>query len=95
MRRPGEIRVALGQAAAELGTDGATWRALAHRAGVGLDAARQTVLNMARAGELTVIGHGRVTGVNRPMTLYVPAVAAMEPAKDALHSVVRCWADFR
>lgn len=95
MRPRGEIRVALNKAAVELSADGFTWRALAHRAGVGLDAARQTVIDMARAGELIAIGHGREAGINRPMTLYAPASSSRQPAADALHSVVRCWADFR
>ena len=96
MRPRGEIRVALGLAAVQLGPEGFTWRNLAHVAGVGLEAARQTVLDMSRAGELIVIGHGREAGVNRPMTLYAPAVdSSTEPAADVLNSVVRGWADFR
>lgn len=96
MRPRGEVRQALAQAAMQVAGQGATWRALAHRAAVGLDAARRTVDNMLAAGELTVIGQARVPGVCRPLNLYAPAGQGSAPdAGHALQAVVRCWADFR
>lgn len=94
MRPRGEIRMALSMAAAEFGSVGATFLDLAHRACVGLDAAQTTLANMARAGDLRVIGQTRLEGVCRPVNLYA-APAPAEPLGAELDGVVRCWADFR
>lgn len=97
MRPPGEIRRALRDAAqaqfAERG-QGATWRELAQRARIGLQVARRTVDNMARAGELQVAGSVRVPGACRPMTAYVPATAP-DPGPAPHHPLdllLRTWA---
>jgi len=58
MRPRGEIRSALAGAAMEfasLGRPAVTFRDLAERAQVGYEAARMTVRNMARAGELVPV----------------------------------------
>lgn len=79
MPRPqGEIRHALGQAATALAKEqgSATWRAMAERACVGFDAARRTVENMARAGELQPAGEERTPHSRRPMVRYAPGCGA-------------------
>lgn len=77
MRPRGEIRQALGQAAvalvAEQGGIGATWRDMAARAQVGYAKARQTVRDMARAGELQAVDSVRVPPARRPMVRYAPS----------------------
>lgn len=95
MRPPGEIRLALRSAALELGDSGGTWRDMAQQACVGFEHAKQTARDMARAGELVVMGEARVPGVCRPMVLYAPAGEPSASAGSALGEVVRCWADFR
>lgn len=58
MRPRGEVRLALAGAAMEfasIGRPAVTFRDLAERAQVGYDAARVTVRNMARAGELVAV----------------------------------------
>lgn len=101
MTRPrGEIRQALGAALAQRSEPGAaggsTWRELATHAGVAFDAAKQTVRDMVRSGELAVVGEVRVPGARRPMQCYLPAQP--EPDIEAgadLAQAIRCWADFR
>ena len=102
MRPRGEIREALCLAAVQFGQDGFTWRDLAHAACVGFDAAKRTVGNMARAGELVVLDEVRVPGANRPMLRYVPAVIGDDALKAVggtpgaeLAAIVHCWADFK
>lgn len=96
MRPRGEIRAALASAAASFGDVGFTWRDAAEHAGVGWDATRMTLENMARAGELGRGGTVAVPGVARPMVRYVSPSSAADPAGCvALDSVVRCWADFK
>jgi hypothetical protein len=85
MARPqGEIRQALAGAAERLvmerglvvdGTavDGVTWRDMAAAAQVGWDVARETVKNMANAGELARIGRTKPAGSDRWMTVFVPS----------------------
>lgn len=81
MKSRGEIRLALAEAALSFGARGATWRQLAEAAQVGWDAARMTVENMVRAGQLVVVGTATVPGVCRPMNrcALATAVAAAEP----------------
>lgn len=75
MRPRGEPRQALWRVAEQLGGDArVTWKCLAVQAGVGFAVARQTVRNMAAAGQFNPVGTARMAGVCRPMTLYSPAV---------------------
>lgn len=67
MKARGEVRLALAEAAQSFGARGATWRQLAAAAQVGWDAARMTVENMVRAGQLVVVGSEAVPGSCRPM----------------------------
>ena len=73
MRPAGDVRTALLIACMELSASGhgATLRELAQRACVGLDSARRTVDNMARAGQLCVSGSRCVSYRNRPVAEYV------------------------
>lgn len=66
----GGVRKALLEAAKAL-PEGATWRALAVRAGVGWTAARRAVENMVRAGELVRVGTVTPEGALRGMAAYV------------------------
>ena len=97
MRAPGEIRLALREAASAFVDVGATWRTLGQRACVGANAARVTAENMLRAGELRVLGTVRVPGVSRPMALLAPRAPHADdaPVGGHLADVVRCWADFK
>lgn len=92
MRPRGEIREALGSAMRELG--GGTWRDLATHAQVGYDVAKQTVRDMARAGEIQPAGEVRVSHSCRPMVRYEPASASAPAGPCALSAVVHSWADF-
>lgn len=97
MRPRGEIRVALTEAAqalAKAGASAATWRDMAQRAGVGYQAARQTVERMALHGDLRRAGEVRVPHSRRPMALYAPAdrVAHAEPCPvGGLSGVANAW----
>lgn len=76
MRPAGDCHKALVQAAqsllAERGGGGATLMELAHRSQVGYTVARQLVANMARHGQLVLVGQRRVTYRNRPVLEYAP-----------------------
>lgn len=94
MRPAGEIRRALREAAKALlaeSTPGVTWRDLAVHACIGHQAARRTVGNMARAGELRPSGATRVPGVRRPMTTYTLPTPAPSTAPPALDALMRTW----
>lgn len=99
MRPQGEIRAALGSAAHALAAEqgSATWRDMAVRAGVGLQAARRTVENMERGGALQSVGFEKRPHSRRWMKLYAPstnfATATTAPggADDPLASVVKAW----
>lgn len=96
MRPRGDIRQALSRAAWALATErpqGCTWRDLASRAQVGFAAARQTAKDMARAGELRVVGAARVEGAMRPMNLYAPAQETRAAGDNvpALAGVLSAW----
>lgn len=97
MRPRGEIRSALSMAALELHVErgGGTWRDMAARACVGFDAARRTVENMARSGELIPASTRRVEGIRRPMVVYAPVISC-EPRSDGaeLERVMSTWATF-
>ena len=98
MTRPrGEIRLALSQAAQALHQErGAfTWVQVAERAQVGYSFARETVKNMASAGELLRVGKDKPAGSRVWLTLYEPAGESPDTAVgQALDSVVRTWAEF-
>lgn len=98
MRPRGEIRQALGSAAQALAAEagGGTWRDLGRAACVGWTAARETVKNMASAGELVPVGTVRVKGARRPMVRYAPAGAqagswVSPDAAGALDAALRGW----
>jgi hypothetical protein len=95
MTRPrGQFRAVIGQAFAQFGERGATWRDAAERSGVAWSAAKYTVRDMARAGELAVVGAVQVQGIRRPMLAYVAVDPPSAPGAD-LAEVIRGWADFR
>lgn len=90
MRPAGEIRLALKDAAVVL-SSGFTYRDLAMRAGVGYEAARQTVKNMVKAGEFQCVGFKPVEGAKRPLTVY--RFAANSPTHaDPFASLSAAWA---
>lgn len=95
MRPAGEVRVALLNACSQLATPdrGPTLREMAAVACVGLDAARRTVSNMQRAGQLHAPRTRRVGYRNRPVAEYVPA--ALAPSQDEgyvdLAAVLQVW----
>lgn len=96
MRPRGEIRAALSEAAKTLQAEcgAATWRDMAARAGVGFEAARRTVVNMERAGELERVGSEKRAHSRRWMTLYEPGGATtvtMAVGALALDGVFRAW----
>lgn len=92
MRPRGEIRQALQMAALVLVEryGGVTWRQLAQHAQVGYEAARGTVKNMVRAGELQVVGQATMPRSRRPMALYAPAGVHAAGAAE-LSSALGAW----
>ena len=106
-RPAGEVRQALMRAACELvptirarssgAHQGATLQELAEHAGVGYDAARNTVSNMRQAGALTIVSHRKVEHRNRPVAEYLPTEEVPEGGRSAggfmvLDYVVNGWA---
>lgn len=99
MRPAGEIRKALLDACTDLAGDvqdpehGPSLREIAHRACVGLDAARDTMKNMARAGVVHRVNSRRVAYRNRPVAEYRPGAmaTAANDAFAALSGAVRAW----
>ena len=94
MRPAGEVRQALLNACTQLATPdrGPTLREMAAVACVGLQAARRTVENMSRAGQLRRVRNRKVEYRNRPVAEYVPA--AMQGDDDGfvdLAQVLRVW----
>lgn len=96
MRPRGEIRQALAAAAGELAAvqGGAHWREMAMRACVGFAAAKTTVRDMVRAGELGPVGVVRTAHARRPMTLLAPTTRPVEtrPAPQRLDELMQRWA---
>jgi hypothetical protein len=95
MRPAGDIRRALTDAAQALAAEhgpGArmTWRELASRARVGTRAARHTVNNMVRAGELVRVGPVPTPGCRRPMTTFALATPRANQAL-TLDAFLRTW----
>jgi len=94
MRPAGEVRQALFDAALALTTPerSPTMLELAHYAQVGYVAARRTVDNMRRAGDLVPVRWRKVDYCNRPVAEYCPpkrlkqAVGAGCPLRDAFAS---------
>lgn len=70
MRPRGEIREVLARG---LAVGVGNTRDLALRTGVGITAARQTLDNMCRSGEVRVVREDRIPGVKRPVPVYGPA----------------------
>lgn len=103
MRPAGDIRRAARQAAWDAAAAGGgvpiTWRDIAHRLvphGVGREAVRTTVKNMARAGDLVPAELVRVQGSSRPLRGYVPAdavppLARPVPAADAFKALTSAF----
>ena len=97
MRPAGEVRQALLQACAALAVpgQGVTLREMAHEAKVGLLAARHTVSDMRRAGQIHKVRERTVAYRNRPVAEYVPATpASINPNRGcmSLANVLRVWA---
>jgi hypothetical protein len=95
-RPTGEIRQALAKAATRLANEkgAGTWRDLAVVAQVGFDAARQTVENMERAGDLEVVGSEKREHSRRWMKLYAPPQSgnfATSTTGDSLAAVLKSW----
>ncbi len=89
MRPAGEIRLALRDAAVVL-SSGFTYRDLAMRAGVGYEAARQTVKDMVKAGEFQRVDAKPVQGSKRPLSVY--RFAANSPShSDPFASLAAAW----
>lgn len=101
MRPVGEIRAALREAAHAIASErlqmglqpaGATWRELAQRAHVGYSAARDTVKNMVRVGELQPAGTVSAAHARRPLVAYAPRQPGERwSAGAALDCVMRTW----
>ena len=94
MRPAGEVRQALLNACTQLATPdrGPTLREMAAVACVGMQAARRTVENMSRAGQLHRVRGRKVEYRNRPVAEYVPA--AVQGEDDGfvdLAQVLRVW----
>ena len=96
MSRPrGQIRQVVASVFREQGA--CTWRTVAESAQVGYAAARRTVENMVRAGELVEAGHAKAAHTTNWVKLYElrqPTEAEQGTASE-LSAVVRCWAEFR
>jgi hypothetical protein len=91
-----EIRTALTNALARLPADGFTWRDAAQASGVGFKESRQTLKDMARAGEVERAGTASVSWACRPMTLFrVPAERQQAgDGADELAQAMRGWSQF-
>lgn len=91
MRACGEVRLALFNACRAIATPerGATLREMALHAQVGIDAARRTVSDMRRAGQLAPVRERVVDYRNRPVVEYAPAEAV--PAQAPALNVFRVW----
>lgn len=99
MRPQGEVRQALAQSAQALFEErGAfNFRDLATHANVGFGAARCTVQNMARTGDLVRVGAQRLENTRAWIALYEPGEApavAQADAVDDLLAVTASWATF-
>jgi hypothetical protein len=89
----GAVAKALLKTACELSAAGrrVTLAEMAAGACVGHAAARSTVTNLTRRGQLRIVGVRRVDYRNRPVAEYAPAaVAAVEPAAPGWVDLGRC-----
>lgn len=92
MPRPrGEVREALKKALEVLGTGGAAAPAyrLAEASQVGYKVARQTLRNMAAAGEAQVIGHDKPAGSDRWHAMYALPEQSEGAGMDVLTHAMR------
>ena len=98
MARPrGEIRQVLSDALAQLVVErgAVTCRQLAEHTQVGYLAARETMFNMRRAGEVAIVGKARDAGEVHWQSLYEPAMAddtpqpwgGIEALASAMHAI--------
>lgn len=99
MRPVGEISLAIMRAASELAhvdADGAahgpTLRELAHKACVGMRAARMSVDTLRRGGKLAPVAQRRVAYRNRPVAEYAPADTQHADETIDVASVFAVWA---
>src|SRR4051812_21248800 len=96
MRPTGEVRQALAQAAAALTTreSSPTLLELARHSQVGFMAARRTVDNMRRAGDLVVVRTRKVDYRNRPVAEYAAPeqLEELEVQRCALREAFANWA---
>lgn len=92
MRPVGDVRQAILKACRDLATDdrGATLAELTVRAQVGRDAARRTIDNLRRSGELEIARTRRVTYRARPVAEYAPRRPAPAAIVD-LAAVFALW----
>lgn len=91
----GDVRKALMWAACAAGQP-ATLRELAANAGVGFQAARRTVDNMCRAGDLSPCGEKRVEYRNRPVAVYAPASSSNAvPRESGWNALAGCMSGWR
>lgn len=90
MRPRSEARTALLASAMALTAHASavTWKDMAMHAGVPPSIAKATAENMARAGELAVVGSRQVEGSIKPMRLYRPATLSRQTE---LVNVMRAW----
>lgn len=93
MRACGEVRLALFNACRAIATPerGATLREMALHAQVGMDAARRTVSNMARAHQLHLVGERQVDYRNRKVMEYAPFDPNQQAAQDDGACLWRVW----
>lgn len=94
MRPRGEIREALFEVAEQFAARrcAASWRSLAEGAQVGYDAARRTVENMVRAGELEHVGSEKPEGSAVKIGLYAPVPSdASRLAVQDLAQITQGW----
>ncbi len=85
MRPVGDIRLAILQAAHLIHREraatgqGPTLAKIVERSQVGYKAARNTVANLTRSGQLAIVDTCKVEGRNRPAAVYAPVEAHREP----------------
>lgn len=93
MRACGEVRLALYNACRAIATPerGATLREMALHAQVGMDAARRTVSNMARAEQLFAVRERQVDYRNRPVVEYAPFDPREQAAQSGGACLWRVW----
>jgi hypothetical protein len=98
MRPLGQISTALLSAADKLAYEvggqrrGPTLQEMAHHAQVGIQAARDAVHNLRRAGKLVPVAERKVDYRNRPVAEYAPKRKAEEAQDDAFFDVASVFA---